>query len=87
MKKIFYILLAIPVILLGGCTVVTQTSSNNQQYSDPTFSVLNNYGQWIDSPDLGTVWRPYDENNWQPYYNGQWIWTDQGWMLQSDEPY
>jgi Family of unknown function (DUF6600) len=87
MKKIFYILSALAVIFLGGCTVVTQTTSNNQQTSDPTFSVLNDYGQWIDAPGLGTVWRPYDENNWQPYYNGQWIWTDQGWMWQSDEPY
>ncbi len=87
MKKIFYIFLAVSAVILGGCTVVTQTTSNNQQYSDPTFNVLNDYGQWIDVPGLGTVWRPYDENNWQPYYNGQWIWTDQGWMWQSNEPY
>ena len=87
MKKIFYILISLSFVFWSGCTVITQTSSNNQQYSDPTFNVLNNYGQWMDVPGLGTVWRPYDENNWQPYYNGQWVWTDQGWMWESDEPY
>ncbi len=89
MKKILYTLLAVSVVLLSGCVVGTQTTTTNinDQRPDPTFSVLDSYGQWVNVPGLGTVWRPYDENNWQPYYNGQWVWTDQGWMWQSDEPY
>ena len=91
MKKIIYVLIAFSIVLLGGCVVGTQTTTTttatNEQYPDPTFNVLNNYGEWVSVPGLGTVWRPYDENNWQPYYNGQWVWTDQGWMWESDEPY
>ena len=89
MKKIIYAFLVVSAILLGGCVVGTQTTTSNinDTHPDPTFSVLDSYGQWVNVPGLGTVWRPYDENNWQPYYNGQWIWTDQGWLWQSDEPY
>ncbi len=90
MKKIFFIVFVFSILIINGCGVGTRTTTTNvqpQPHPDPAYSALDNYGQWIYVAGLGTVWRPYDENNWQPYYNGQWIWTDQGWMWLSNEPY
>ena len=74
---------------IAGCAITTETTSSDtiDHHPDPTFSDLNNYGTWVNIPDYGSVWKPYAEDNWQPYSDGQWNWTDQGWMWDSNEPY
>jgi len=45
-------------------------------------------GEWIDTPEYGTVWRPRRvSEDWQPYVYGRWVWTDAGWAWASDEPF
>ena len=45
-------------------------------------------GEWIDTPEYGTVWRPRRvSDDWQPYVYGRWVWTDAGWAWASDEPF
>ena len=40
---------------------------------------LSPYGNWIESPDYGYVWRPRI-NGFTPYStNGYWVLTDYGW--------
>lgn len=52
-----------------------------------TFDMLDQYGEWIESPGLGEVWRPFVTYDWSPFTQGQWEWTDRGWMWMSDEPF
>jgi hypothetical protein len=53
-----------------------------QQFYDD----LDPYGQWMDNPDYGYVWRPDLGADFQPYStNGHWVWSDDyEWMWVSD---
>jgi hypothetical protein len=58
-------------------------------YSDETVSAffddLAPYGDWMYAADLGWVWRPQGvPRGWQPYTDGRWVWTDDGWTWISD---
>lgn len=45
-------------------------------------------GEWIDTPEYGTVWRPtHVDSDWRPYLNGRWERTNLGWAWVSDEPF
>jgi hypothetical protein len=45
-------------------------------------------GEWIDTPEYGTVWRPTRvTDSWQPYLYGRWAPTNAGWAWVSDEPF
>ncbi len=46
------------------------------------------YGEWVDIPHRGRVWRPrHAHAGWRPYFHGRWVWTDDGWYWDSDEPW
>jgi hypothetical protein len=46
------------------------------------------YGEWIAMEGGTYAWRPlHVEEGWRPYWNGHWIWTDDGWYWDSDEPW
>ncbi|HEU4385167.1 MAG TPA: DUF6600 domain-containing protein [Anaeromyxobacteraceae bacterium] len=46
------------------------------------------YGDWVVVANYGRVWRPRGVAvGWRPYYHGRWVWTDQGWFWDSDEPW
>jgi hypothetical protein len=46
------------------------------------------YGEWVVVPHHGRVWRPrHVAAGWRPYFHGRWIWTDDGWFWDSDEPW
>jgi hypothetical protein len=51
------------------------------------FGILAQHGRWITVPTYGTVWRPAVTTGWQPFTQGEWIWTNNGWMWNSAEPY
>lgn len=43
------------------------------------YDELANYGDWINNPDYGYVWRPNVGNDFRPYYtNGHWVMTEYG---------
>jgi hypothetical protein len=52
------------------------------------YSSLDRYGEWL-SVDGGVyAWHPtHIGRDWRPYWNGQWMWTDDGWYWSSDEPW
>jgi hypothetical protein len=64
----------------GGDTASTRPSGG-------AFAMLDPYGEWIDVPVRGHVWRPVAAYDWQPYADGQWVWSDRGWVWVTDEPY
>ena len=46
------------------------------------------YGDWIQVPTYGWAWRPHDvDQDWRPYTQGRWIYTDYGWTWAADEPW
>jgi hypothetical protein len=45
------------------------------------------YGQWMDVAPYGQVWVPSVASDWRPFAYGNWIWTNDGWLWSSYEPY
>jgi hypothetical protein len=49
---------------------------------------LSQYGQWAKYENYGPVWRPGQvSQDWQPYTNGRWVPTDNGYVFESQEPW
>lgn len=43
------------------------------------YDELSGYGDWVDNPDYGYVWRPNVGRDFKPYYtNGHWVMTEYG---------
>jgi hypothetical protein len=53
------------------------------QYED----ALRPYGSWQADSQYGRFWRPGVPSGWQPYADGQWVWTRYGWTWVSYEPW
>ncbi len=52
------------------------------------YSSLSPYGNWIQINGGVNVWRPMNVGyGWSPYHYGHWIWTNDGWYWDSDEPF
>jgi hypothetical protein len=65
-------------------------------YDDPTDQApapdqyeeaLRPYGSWQADSQYGRFWRPGVPSGWQPYLDGQWVWTRYGWTWASYEPW
>ncbi|MBN9244761.1 MAG: hypothetical protein J0I98_18405 [Mesorhizobium sp.] len=69
--------LAIPTYQAASAAVVSVTVRER----------LSSYGAWQTSRRFGEVWVPTVAARWRPYTDGRWIWTDDGWYWQSDEPF
>jgi hypothetical protein len=52
------------------------------------YEPLAQFGYWIDLPGYGWCWYPASvEQGWRPYSYGHWVWCDEGWYWDSDEPW
>lgn len=93
MKKI---ILAVGGLLFffGSCTYQKEVTANDYSSSGAMASApvsyqvfydnLSPYGNWIDYPDYGYVWSPYNNDGFIPYCsNGSWIYSDYGWTWDS----
>jgi hypothetical protein len=86
--------LVLVLTLALGATLITPASSNAQVgfgghiTFDAFYSALGPFGEWI-TVDAGVYsWRPLGVvPDWRPYWDGRWIWTDDGWYWDSDEPW
>ena len=56
---------------------------------EPFYNDLADDGQWMDSSDYGYVWQPTisTRDNWAPYTDGSWSYTDYGWAWDSQESF
>ncbi len=52
-----------------------------------SFNELNEYGEWVTVEGYGEVWRPYVSAEWRPFKYGRWIWSNDGWLWESYEPF
>jgi len=59
--------------------------------ADVSFSVffdsLRSHGDWIEVDDYGYCWRPDVDDDWRPYTDGYWSYSDAGWTWVSYEDY
>jgi FecR protein len=64
-----------------------ERSSGHVPSAVPGVYDLDNYGDWIESPDYGSVWSPRDvAPDWAPYRDGCWRWySSYGWTWVSHE--
>lgn len=52
------------------------------------YDSLAPYGEWIEIADYGSAWRPLDvDEDWAPYTDGYWAFTDAGWTWVSYEDF
>ncbi len=83
------------LLLLGtaGGAGFASTSVGVSLHSDEVdlgffYDDLAPYGNWVETPRYGWVWTPVAvADTWRPYEDGHWVWTDQGWLWVSDEPF
>jgi len=52
------------------------------------YDSLSPYGDWVSTSDYGYCWRPsHVSDDWRPYNDGYWAYTDDGWTWVSYEDY
>ncbi|MEO6323605.1 MAG: DUF6600 domain-containing protein [Thermoanaerobaculia bacterium] len=52
------------------------------------YDELSPHGEWVSVRSHGRCWRPARvARDWQPYLNGEWVYTDYGWTWVSDDPW
>jgi hypothetical protein len=55
---------------------------------DYFYDRLSPYGYWRWTPEYGRVWVPAGvSDDWRPYYDGSWAYTDWGWTFASTVPW
>jgi hypothetical protein len=84
MKKIIFVLafMMATTICAEGHNYHNQVSISVQTFYDE----LLPFGDWINTPEYGYVWRPYlDDPDFRPYSSGgNWVYTEFGWTWVSD---
>ncbi len=97
MRRLIYSILAV-LLFLTDNIINAQYQNNwpalNRSYQENYFSIdffyenLSPYGEWIEIENDLIVWRPtHIPFNWKPYTNGRWLWTNEGWFWDSNEPF
>ncbi len=82
MRYIGTVVLIIAAVALAGVLV---TPARAEISFDVAYSNLNQHGSWLVSAQYGHVWQPREYNpNWNPYYDGHWVYTEMGWAWVSD---
>ena len=52
------------------------------------YDALEPHGEWLEVADYGYAWHPREvTEEWRPYTQGSWVYTDAGWTWISDEPH
>ncbi|HEX7613764.1 MAG TPA: DUF6600 domain-containing protein [Thermoanaerobaculia bacterium] len=52
------------------------------------YDTLSPRGDWVTVGSYGRCWRPHGiDRNWQPYLNGEWLYTENGWTWVSYDPW
>ncbi|MGD1006141.1 MAG: DUF6600 domain-containing protein [Ignavibacteriaceae bacterium] len=85
MKRLIFVLL---IMIFGAAFKISVAQDGNGGGNRDFYASLSPYGTWIELNNGLTVWHPlHVRRDWSPYKYGHWIWTDDGWYWDSDEPY
>jgi hypothetical protein len=69
----------------NASAVVRVSAGVTDQSGD--YDLLSRYGQWTTVQPYGDVWCPDVDANWEPFSDGRWIRTSDGWAWDSYEPF
>ena len=73
---------AVAAVLLAG---VLARPAHAEVSFDVAYTNLSEHGTWLVSAQYGHVWQPREyTQDWNPYYDGHWVYTDLGWAWVSD---
>lgn len=76
------------VVAMLFITVAPPARAAERVTLDFFYENLDPYGIWREVGDYGYCWQPSDvEEDWRPYSDGRWVYTDAGWTWDSDEPF
>jgi len=80
-----YVLICLVVLAVAVWTApVTAANEDASLFQE----ALAPYGQWLQHNHYGLVWRPSQvSRSWQPYTNGRWVLTQDGYVFETDEPW
>ncbi len=88
MKRFIIIGIFICSILAIGIGYSKQSRSDEAVSFSVFYNNLSQYGNWTFIQGYGYVWSPGGvEAGWRPYLYGRWVWSDDGWVWVSDEPW
>jgi hypothetical protein len=87
--KIAVAALVLALFMGGGMADLERKAHADTAFSFGLFyNSLGAYGSWVPISGYGYGWYPAGVGpGWQPYLDGQWVWTDQGWTWVSNEPW
>src|ERR1700726_684707 len=64
----------------------SQTDQSNEGNYELFYSGLSSdEGNWVEAGNYGYCFRPRVSEDWRPYQDGHWVWTDRGWYWDSNE--
>jgi hypothetical protein len=80
------------ILAMAIATTMLVAGSTTPARADVSFgffySNLEPHGTWHVSAQYGRVWQPAVYSvQWNPYYDGHWVYTDVGWAWVSDYPW
>jgi hypothetical protein len=85
MKRLIFVLI---IIILGAASKISVAQDDDYGENGDFYASLSPYGTWIELNNRVTVWRPLHVlRDWAPYRYGHWMWTNDGWYWDSDEPF
>jgi hypothetical protein len=80
--------LLLSAFFCAGCWIQPMYREDRlPQAPDEPVPALTPYGIWADVPAFGRVWHPNVSFYWKPFSDGEWYWTEQGWLWHTDEPF
>jgi probable HAF family extracellular repeat protein len=60
---------------------------NGEGYDVFYTGLSSDEGNWVEAGNYGYCFRPRVSENWRPYGDGHWVWTDRGWYWNSNEKF
>jgi hypothetical protein len=89
MKRQIFVFAIIAILLSGftGCVSTNVGNTSAVEYGEYNLDELNTYGEWIYVQPYGRVWCPSVVDNWEPFYNGHWVYSGTDWVWVSYEPF
>src|ERR1700730_16283107 len=61
------------------------SESNEEDYDFFYTRLSSDEGNWVEAGNYGYCFRPRVSEEWRPYRDGHWVWTDHGWYWDSNE--
>jgi hypothetical protein len=89
-KSVIIMLFAILALAAFGCprsAFAVHRASYGLEIDAGDYEYLSEYGEWLEVPQFGMIWRPYVVEEWEPFFHGHWSWTNDGWAWVSYEPF